>query len=160
MFPAKVILLLVAPFPPSDNSVCITGLPSVCSLIPSHSSPASPFSCILPKSRSAATHYFTLAYQLGTEFGTIQCQVDIKVHTVECALGCVHALKVLLKVLAGEIGCQCNDFLDTYIAHTVSSSVLRPLSGQFDDEWGKTYEGLWYTRGRHRRRTQKGYPHT
>lgn len=78
------------------------------------------FLCKLSEPRSAATHYFTLADQLGAELGAVQCQVDVEVHPVKCALGRVHALEVLLEVLAGEIGCQGNDFLDAYIANSVS----------------------------------------
>lgn len=120
MFPAKVILLS-RPLPPRrsiSQLLCTVFCPSACRSYSTLSHFA--FPCILPKPRSAATHYFTLADQLGTELGAVQCQVDVKVHTVECALRCVHALKVLLKVLAGEIGCQGDDFLNTCIAYTVS----------------------------------------
>jgi hypothetical protein len=54
----------------------------------------------LLESRSAAAHNFALANKLGTELRTVQRQVNIKVDTVECALGCIHALKVLLEVLS------------------------------------------------------------
>lgn len=158
MFPAKVNLLsrLLPPWRTISQLLCIVFCPSACRSYSTLSHSA--FPCILSKSRSAATHYFTLAYQLGAELGAIQCQVDIEVHTVECALRCVHALKVFLEVLAREIGCQGHDFLDTYITHTVSlplcASCFENLTG------GKTYEDLWYTRGRRHRRTQTEYPHT
>jgi hypothetical protein len=64
------------------------------------------FTCInddttcLPKSSCAATHDFTLADELGIEFGSVEREVNVKVDTVERALGCVHALKVFFEVLS------------------------------------------------------------
>jgi hypothetical protein len=55
-----------------------------------------------------------LADQLGVELGTVQREVNVKVDTVEGALRCVHALEVLLEVLATEVGGEGDDFLDAY----------------------------------------------
>ena len=66
----------------------------------------------LPESRSTPAHNLTLANQLGIELGAIERQVDIKVHTVECALGCVHALEILLEILSAEVRGERDNFLD------------------------------------------------
>lgn len=66
---------------------------STCILLPSTASH-------LPEACSATAHNLALADQLGAEFGTIQSQVNIKVDTVEGALRGIHALEVLLQVLA------------------------------------------------------------
>jgi hypothetical protein len=67
----------------------------------------------LPEPGCAATHDLSLAHKLSVELGTVQCEVDIEVDTVEGTLGRVHALKVLFEVLAREIGGEGDDFLDT-----------------------------------------------
>ena len=67
----------------------------------------------LSESRCAAAHDFALAYQLGVELGAVEREVDVEVHTVESALRRVHALEVLFKVLAAEIGGEGYDFLYT-----------------------------------------------
>jgi hypothetical protein len=54
----------------------------------------------LSESRCAAAHDLALAHQLGVEFGPVQREVDVEVDAVECALRGVHALEVLLEVLA------------------------------------------------------------
>jgi hypothetical protein len=53
-----------------------------------------------------------LANELGVELGTVESKVDVEVHSVESTLRSIHALKVLLEVLAAEIGGECDDFLD------------------------------------------------
>jgi hypothetical protein len=53
-----------------------------------------------------------LANELGVEFGAVEGEVDIEVHAVESTLRRVHALKVLLEVLAAEVGGECDNFLD------------------------------------------------
>jgi len=53
----------------------------------------------LSETGSAPTHNLALADQLGTEFGTVQREVDVEVHTVEGALRGIPALEVLLQVL-------------------------------------------------------------
>ena len=53
-----------------------------------------------------------MANELGVEFGAVEGEVDIEVHAVESALRRVHALKVLLEVLAAEVGGECDNFLD------------------------------------------------
>ena len=55
---------------------------------------------VLSESRPAAAHYLALADEFGTEFRTIQGEVDVEVNAVECSLWGVHPLKVLLQILA------------------------------------------------------------
>jgi hypothetical protein len=62
--------------------------------------PVYPPTLPLSEASTAAAHNLALAHQLGTEFGAIQSQVDIKVDAVKGSLRRVHSLKVLLKVLA------------------------------------------------------------
>lgn len=66
----------------------------------------------LSEAGAAAAHDLALADQLGAELGAIEGEVDVKVHPVERALGRVHALKVLLQVLTGEVRGEGDDFLD------------------------------------------------
>lgn len=66
----------------------------------------------LPEPSPAATHYLTLAYQLGAELGTVQREINVEVHTVESTLGGVHAFEVLLEVFAREVGSQGDYLLD------------------------------------------------
>jgi hypothetical protein len=54
----------------------------------------------LPEPSRAATHDFTLANELGVELGTVEREVNVKVHTVKRALGCVHTFKVFFEVLS------------------------------------------------------------
>jgi len=56
--------------------------------------------CRLSEACCAPSHDLTLAHQLGIELGSIKCEVDIKVNTVERALWRIHAFKVLFQVLA------------------------------------------------------------
>ncbi len=67
---------------------------------------------LLSESCTAAAHNLALADQLGAELGPIKRQVDVEVHTVKGTLRCVHALKVLLQVLARQIRGESNDLLD------------------------------------------------
>ena len=68
----------------------------------------------LSESRCAAAHDLALAHQLGVEFGAVQREVDVEVDAVECALRGIHALKVLLEVLARQVRSERDDFLDTW----------------------------------------------
>lgn len=70
----------------------------------------------LPEPGRAASHDFALAHEFGVELGAVEREVDVKVDAVEGTLGRVHALKVLLKVLPGEIGREGDDFLDACVA--------------------------------------------
>ena len=54
----------------------------------------------LSESSCAATHDFTLADELGVEFGPVERQVDIKVYTVESSLRGIHAFEILFEVLS------------------------------------------------------------
>jgi hypothetical protein len=67
---------------------------------------------LLSESCRTSAHDFALANELGVEFGTVEGEVDVEVHSVEGTLRSVHALKVLLEVLAAEVGGECDDFLD------------------------------------------------
>lgn len=69
----------------------------------------------LPKLGPAPTHHFALTDKLCAELATVQREVDVKVHSVKSTLGCVHALEIGLQVLTGQIGGECDDFLDTCI---------------------------------------------
>ena len=51
------------------------------------------------ETRAAPAHDFTLTHELGFEFGTVQCQIDVEVHAVESPLRRVHSFEVLFKVL-------------------------------------------------------------
>jgi len=72
------------------------------------------FEPLLSETCGTSTHDFALANELGVELGAIEGEVDVEVHSVESALGSVHALKVLLEVLAAEVGGECDDFLDAW----------------------------------------------
>jgi hypothetical protein len=67
---------------------------------------------LLSESCRTSAHDFALANELGVEFGTVEGEVDVEVHAVESTLRRVHALEVLLEVLAAEVGGECDDFLD------------------------------------------------
>src|SRR5689334_5243522 len=67
----------------------------------------------LSEPRRAAAHDLALTHQLSVELRSVQREIDVKVDAVECTLWCIHAFEILFKVLAGEIGCQCDNFLDT-----------------------------------------------
>lgn len=69
----------------------------------------------LPEFGPAPTHHFALADKLCAEFTTIQCEVNVKVHSVKSTLRRVHALEIGLQVLTGQIGGEGDDFLDTCI---------------------------------------------
>lgn len=64
----------------------------------------------LSESGRAATHDLALADKLGVELGAVEGEVDVEVDTVEGALRRVHALEVLLEVLAAEIRGEGDDF--------------------------------------------------
>jgi hypothetical protein len=67
---------------------------------------------LLSEACGTSAHDFALANELGVEFGAVEGEVDVEVHSVESTLRSIHALKVLLEVLAAEIGGECDDFLD------------------------------------------------
>lgn len=54
---------------------------------------------ILSEPSRAATHDFTLANELGVEFGAVEREIDVEVYAVESSLRCVHALKIFFEVL-------------------------------------------------------------
>ena len=66
----------------------------------------------LSETGSAATHDLPLTDEFSAELGPVQSQVNIEVDSVESALRGVHALEVLLEVLAAEIGCEGDNLLD------------------------------------------------
>jgi len=70
------------------------------------------YPCRLSEASGAAAHDFALTHQLSVELRTIKCEVDVEVDAVKGTLRCVHALKVLLKVLARKVGGERDDFLD------------------------------------------------
>jgi hypothetical protein len=57
----------------------------------------------LSETGSAATHHFTLADQLSIKFGSVKREVYVEIDAIEGALRRIHAFKVLLKVLAGQV---------------------------------------------------------
>jgi hypothetical protein len=67
---------------------------------------------VLPEPCRAAAHDLALANELGVELRPVKREVDVEVNAVEGALGSVHALKVLLEVLAAEVRGECDDLLD------------------------------------------------
>ena len=69
---------------------------------------------LLSETCGTSAHDLALANELGVEFGTVEGEVDVEVHSVESTLRSVHALKVLLEVLAAEVGGECDDFLDAW----------------------------------------------
>lgn len=107
----------------------------------------------LSESRCAAAHDFALAYQLGVELGAVEREVDVEVDAVEGALWGVHALEVLLEVLAAEIGSEGDNFLDACecVSDVVSSSMYTGVM---------TYEDPWCTRDTHPRRKRRERPRT
>jgi hypothetical protein len=85
------------PSPPQQPASC----PSTSFIIDSFSHPQRPLHLhhsSLPEPRTTSPHHVPLAHQLGIELAAVQRQVDVKVDTVECALGRVHPLEVLLEV--------------------------------------------------------------
>lgn len=68
----------------------------------------------LPELGAAATHDFVLADQLGTEFTSVQCEVNVEVNSVEDTLGSIHALEVGLEILARQVRSEGDNFLDTF----------------------------------------------
>lgn len=67
------------------------------------------------ESCAAPAHDIALTHQLGIKLTSIQCEIDVKVNTIESALRRIHPLKVLFEILSGEITGQGDDFLDTRI---------------------------------------------
>jgi hypothetical protein len=68
----------------------------------------------LPELGAASTHDFVLADQLGAEFTSVQCEVNVKVHSVEDTLRGIHALEVGLEVLARQVRREGDDFLNAF----------------------------------------------
>lgn len=50
---------------------------------------------------NASAHDFALTHQLGLEFAAVESEVNIKIDSIEGALGRINALTVLLEILAG-----------------------------------------------------------
>lgn len=75
------------------------------------------------KSGGTSAHDLSLADKFGVEFGAVESEVNVKVNAVKSALRCVHALKVLFKVLAAEVRGEGNNFLDAWILR-VSTRLL------------------------------------
>lgn len=76
----------------------------------------------LPELRRTASHNLSLADKFGTQFRTVEREVDIEIDTIECSLWSVHTLKVLLQVLAAEIRGEGDDFLDAYTSIQLEKS--------------------------------------
>lgn len=108
----------------------------------------------LPELRRTPAHDLALAHQLGIELATVERQVDVEIDTVKCAIRSVHALKVLLKVLAGQIRGKGHHFLDA-CGGFVRQDRVRRIQKQ-----GYTYVDPWYTLDTHPHRTRIGYPRT
>ena len=53
--------------------------------------------------------------KLGIELAAVESEVDVEVDAVEGSLGGIHALEVLLEILAREVGGQGDDFLDACV---------------------------------------------
>jgi hypothetical protein len=77
----------------------------------------------LSEARSTSAHDFALAYELGVELGTVECEVNVKINAVKCTLGCIHALKVFFKVLAAEVRGESDHFLDAWYKVSVLCSL-------------------------------------
>ena len=73
------------------------------------------FSVCSTESGSTTAHNLTLADKLGVELRAIECEIDIKVNSVECSLRGIHPLKVLLQILPRKIRGEGNHFFDTCI---------------------------------------------
>jgi hypothetical protein len=108
---------------------------------------------LLSESCGTSAHDFALTNELGVEFGTVESKVDVEIHSVEGALGCVHALKVLLEILAAEVRGKRDDFLDAW------GLLLVTLPVKLDKSF-KTYEDPWYIRDKHPRRKRRAHPRT
>lgn len=67
---------------------------------------------LLSETCGTSAHDFALTNELGVEFRAVESEVDVEVHSVESTLRRVHALKVLLEVLAAEVGSEGDDFLN------------------------------------------------
>ena len=107
----------------------------------------------LSESRRAATHDLALADKLSIEFRTVESKVDVEIDAVESALRSIHALEVLLEVLAAEIGGEGDNFLNACIITLAQLAFAGwPLAC--------TYEDPWYTLGTHLRRRHTAHPRT
>jgi hypothetical protein len=111
------------------------------------------FEPLLSESCRTSAHDFALANKLGIEFGTIKSQVNVEVHSVESALGCVHALKVLLEVLAAKVRGERDDLLDACKSLLVTSHLQLEMSSV-------TYEDPWCIRDTRPRRKRRVHPRT
>lgn len=49
---------------------------------------------------TTSAHDLALANQFCIEFGSIEGQINIEVHTVECSLRCIHAFEILFEILS------------------------------------------------------------
>jgi hypothetical protein len=68
----------------------------------------------LSELRRAAAHDFTLTHQLGVELAAVECEINVKVHSVKRSLRCIHTLEILLEILAGKIRRESHNFLYTW----------------------------------------------
>ena len=117
---------------------------------------------LLSESCRAPTHDLALAYQLSIELAAVEGEIDIEVDAVEGALRGIHALEVLLKVLAREVGRQGDDFLDAYTMNmklVLFSKTLNPKTLRFL-EIVSTYADPSCTPDRHPRRRHTRCPRT
>lgn len=100
------------------SSTSPTQLPTAFCPLPTAHSDSSPS----PKPRRAPAHDLTLTHQLCIELAAVEREVDVEIHAVKSALGCIHALEILFEVLAAEVRSQGDDFFDTY---TVAEKTIR-----------------------------------
>ena len=98
------------------------------------------FPChILSESCPTPSHNLALAYQLSTELGAVQRQVNVEVDPIEGALWCVHTLEVLFQVLARQIRCERDNLLDS------CSSQLAPILAKYLNSWKNVLGSLVYS---------------
>lgn len=89
-----------------------TRLPPTLLLPCHHRSHFSPLHSHSSKPSTTPPHHIALTHQLGIKLASIQRQVNVKIHAVKSPLRRIHALKVLLQVLARQIAGQCDDLFD------------------------------------------------
>lgn len=54
----------------------------------------------LSKPGTASAHDLALANQFRIKLGSIERQINVKVHAVECSLRCIHAFEVFFEILS------------------------------------------------------------
>ena len=67
----------------------------------------------LSEAGAAAAHDLALADELGAELGAVEREIDVEVYPVERPLRRVHALKVLLEVLPGQVRRKSDNLPDS-----------------------------------------------